>query len=93
MYICRNLDESLGRKNCKKLDVIPSLDDTFVGGWGGFSILFPLLIKYIDLNPHSAHKGHNCNCHQPFHVIPLGPMDLEFLLLFWGKWAQFIVNQ
>lgn len=52
---------------------------------GEFSRLFPLLIKYIGLNQHKAHKGPKTslqNCHL-FHIIPLGPMDLVFLLLFW----------
>lgn len=52
---------------------------------GEFSRLFPLLIKYIGLNLHKAHKGPKTslqNCHL-FHIIPLGPMDLVFLLLFW----------
>lgn len=97
MPLCRNVNESLGHKNCKRLAVIPSLDDTFV--MGEFSILFPLLIKCIGLNLHNAHKGpktglHNCH---PFHIIPLGPMDLVFLPLFWlpperESGAQFIIK-
>lgn len=34
MLLCRNVDESLGHKNCKRLAAIPSSDDTFV--MGGF---------------------------------------------------------
>ena len=75
--------ESLGQKNCKRLAVAHLLENTLV--MQEFSMLFPLLMRYIGLNLHNACKGPKSslqNCH-PFHIIPLGPKDLVCLLLSW----------